>query len=186
MPGQLEIDELWSLKVTPSDLYNIERSWSDRPAKGGGHLYIQVPTSLVDPLLRFLRKTYPPNGVPLILEVNNRAQPDLPVEPLEFWAKSEGRMRIARQNRHRHSRLRAWTPEMGFPSLEAYQDTTDATNLLNSIGGLHIYLARAADGTVWAGYTTGRPSKEEAQLPFANILWGESRGGYWRYEKSTK
>ena len=186
MHGQLEIDELWSLKITPSDLYNIERTPSDGPATGGGQTYIQVPNRLVDPLLTFLREEYPPNGVPLRLEVYNRARPDLPVEQLEFWAKSQGRMRIARQNRHRHSRLRAWTPEAGFPSLEAYQDTDDAADLLNSIGGLHIYLARAADGTVWADYTKGRPSKDDAQLPFAHILWGEGRGGYWRYEKSTE
>lgn len=186
MDSQLEIDELFSLKITPSDLYNIERTRSDKPANGDGDLYIQVPVSLVNPLLLFLGKTYPPNGVPLILEVNNRAQPDLPGESLDFRSKSLGRMRIARQNRHRHSRLTAWTPQMGFPSLEAYQDTGDARSLLDSIGGLHIYLARAADGTVWAGYTIGRPSKREAQLPFANILWGDSKGGHWRYEKPTK
>src|SRR5687768_4470583 len=117
MDGQLEIDELWSLMIAPSDLYNIERSLSDGPAGGGGDTYIQVPVSLVKPLLTFLREEYPPNGVPLKFEVNNRARPDLPAEPLEFWAKSAGRMRIARQNRHRHPRLRAWTPGMGFPSL---------------------------------------------------------------------
>jgi hypothetical protein len=186
MHNHLEIDELWSLKINPSDLYNIERYLWDKPATGGGHLYIQVSSGLVNPLLTFLREEYPPNGTPLILEVSNRAQPSLPVEPLEFWAKSEGRMRIARQNRHRHSRLRAWTPEMGFPSLRETQDTADAVNLLSAIGGLHVYLARAADGTVWAGYTTGFPSEAEEKLPFANILWGNSRGGYWRYEKSTK
>ena len=186
MIGQLEIDELWSLAISPSDFYNIERIRSDKPASGGGHTYIQVPVGLVNPVLTFLRESYPPKGVPLILNVNNRAQPDLPGEPLEFWAKSAGRMRIARQNRHLHHRLRAWSPELGFPALAANQDTDDARNLLDSIGGLHIYLARAADGTVWAGYTVGRPTKEEAKLPFANIMWGDTKGGYWRYEEPKK
>ncbi|PYT00667.1 MAG: hypothetical protein DMF63_06415 [Acidobacteria bacterium] len=186
MNGDLKIDELWSLKLKPSDLYNIERWPSDKPATGGGHTYIQVPKRLVADVLAFLREAYPDKGVPVILEVNNRARPDLEAERLEFWEKSSGRMRIARQNRHGQARLRAWSPEMGFPSLEQYQDTGDAATLLDSIGGLHIYLARAADGTVWAGYTVGNPSEADSQLPFADILWGDSPGGYWRYEAPTK
>jgi hypothetical protein len=186
MVDELKIDELWCLKITASDLYNIERIRSDNPVTGGGHTYIQVPRKLVDPLLTFLRATYPPKGIRLTLNVNNRAQPDLPGEPLEFWRKSEGRMRIARQNRHRQSRLRAWSPREGFPSLGVNEGTADAAKLLESIGGLHIYLARAADGAVWAGYTTGRPSKKDQALPFANIMWGDSPGGYWRYKESTR
>jgi hypothetical protein len=182
MNDQLEIEELWSLKITPSDLYNIERWPSDKPKTGGGQIYIQVPKSLVDSLLTFLEADYP-DGEPIVLEIHNRAQPDLPTERLEFWAKSMGRMRIARQNRHGQNRLQAWSPDRGFPRLEQYQGTDVAEKLLDSIGGCHIYLARASNGTIWAGFTTGSPSKDEAKLPFADILWGESKGGHWQYEE---
>ena len=71
---------------------------------------------------------------------------------------------------------------MGFPVLEAGQDTSDAQELLQRLGGVHIYLARGVDGTVWAGYTKGKPTAEEKALPFVDILWGDTPGGYWRYK----
>ena len=42
-----KIKELWSLKLNPSDLYNIERVRTDRPKKGGGHTYIQNSESMI-------------------------------------------------------------------------------------------------------------------------------------------
>ena len=48
------IEELWALKVNPSDLYNIERVPEDKPKTGGGHTYIQVPKGQVPHLLKFL------------------------------------------------------------------------------------------------------------------------------------
>lgn len=128
----------------------------------------------------------PPNGVPIRLEVGNQGRPDAPKQSLEFWSKSSGkkgmppdRMRIAQQNRHRHTRLSAWLPSAGFPSLQPGQKTPEANELLTEIGGLHIYLARDADGNVWAGYTKGAPNPKQQQQSFANVLWGSSPGGYW-------
>lgn len=89
-------------------------------------------------------------------------------------------MRIAQQNRHRHSRLSAWSPAAGFPSLQPGQGTADANKLLTALGEVHIYLARDAHGNVWAGYTKGAPTAKQQQQPFANILWGSSPGGYWK------
>jgi hypothetical protein len=176
---------LWSLRINGSNLYNIERSLHDNPATGGGHTYIQVPRANVDDLLTFLGETQmPPNGVAIMLDVGNQAAPNMPKQQLEFRSKSAGRMRIARQNRHRHSRLSAWLPAAGFPNLDAGQTTQDASQLLEELGGLHIYLARDEDGIVWAGYTKGVPTAKQQQQPFAHILWGDSPGGYWKHEAS--
>ncbi len=177
------INELWSLKINPSDLYNIERSLNDNPETGGGHTYIQVPRGNVENLLSFLHQDYPRNGSSITLEVGVQQNPEMPLEKIEFWSKSAGRMRIAQQNRHRHNRHSAWSPERGFPSLEPGQDTRDASRILQDIGGLHIYIARCSEGSLWAGFTKGIPSKNENSLPFVDILWGNTTGGYWIYEE---
>jgi len=182
---EVEIHELWSLRLNPSDLYNIERTLDDNPRTGGGHTYIQVPKGQVESLLRFLHKEYPPNGVPISLSVGNQGKPGTATEQIQFWAKSANRMRISQQNRHRHSRLSAWSPESGFPVLQPNETTDDARALLKSLGGLHLYVARGEDQSVWAGFTTGTPSAEQSEEPFANILWGTSRGGYWIYEEDS-
>ncbi len=184
MQGDVIIKELWSLKLNPSDLYNIERTINDNPDGGGGHTYIQVPKGQVVNLLSFLKKKYPQNGVAISLSVGNQANPGAAPEQVEFWAKSLGRMRIAQQNRHRHSRLTAWSPSNNFPVLQPNQTTSDAKVLLVGLGGLHIYIARGDNDAVWAGYTTGTPSAEDSKLPFASILWGATRGGYWIYEEN--
>lgn len=183
MHSDVKIDELWSLRLNPSDLYNIERTLNDNPDTGGGHTYIQVPRRQVDNLLMFLHERYPQNGIAIRLEVGDSRSPDTGRERLEFWSKSAGRMRIAQQNRYRHSRLTAWSPQRKFPSLRPGETTEDAKRLLNGEGGLHIYLARGVDGFVWAGFTTGAPSLKELKLPFVGILWGNSPGGYWKYGK---
>jgi hypothetical protein len=184
MNADVKIHELWSLRLNPSDLYNIERELNDNPETGGGHTYIQIPKGQVNNLLNFLHEEYPPNGVDISLNVGDRIKPEAPSEKIQFWSKSANRMRISQQNRHRHSRLTAWSPARGFPVLKPHQTTDDAKKVLNSIGGLHIYLARGTDDFVWAGFTVGTPSARESKLPFANILWGiKNPGGYWIYSE---
>jgi len=182
----MEIQEIWSCRLNPSDLYNIERSLNDNPDSGGGHTYIQVSTGLVEPLLKFLDATYPSNGTPIILNVGNQRNPNSSSETLEFYSKSSQRMRISKQNRHRHSRLSAWLPQVGFPSLKPNETTQDARALLSRLGGVHIYLARGPDNSVWAGYTKGTPTARESCLPFADIMWGNKAGGYWCYDNKDE
>ncbi len=182
MHSDIEIHELWSLRLNPSDLYNIERTRDDNPVGGGGDTYIQVPKNQVNNLLSFLHDKYPPNGVSITLSVGNQAKPGSVTENIEFKSKSASRMRISNQNRHRQPRLSAWSPGNGFPVLKPSQNTDDARDLLKNIGGLHIFIARGVEGTIWAGYTTGTPSANEKELPFTNILWGNSPGGYWIYK----
>jgi hypothetical protein len=182
MEQTTRINEIWTLRINPSDLFNIERPKEVNPESGGGHTYIQIPKGRVADTLDFLRASYPPNGVPILLSVGSQSSPSQPPEVVEFYNKSSERMRIAKQNRHRFGRLSAWSPSSGFPSLAPNQTTEDATALLRSLGGLHIYLARTEEGQVWAGFTTGAPSRSQENQPFANILWGASPGGHWKYE----
>ena len=179
------IDELWALKITPSNLYNIERVPQDKPKKGGGHTYIQISMTQVDDLLKFLRKPYPEGKQPIIIHVGNQQTPNAEPEELEFWSKSADRMRIARQNRCSQNRLSAWSPQYGFPKLKAFEGTNIARGLLKDIGQLHIYLVRTSDGKIWAGYTKGKPSEEDLQQPFADLLWGQSKGGYWSFKEEV-
>lgn len=181
-----EIVEIWSLRLNPSDLYNIERHKDDNPQGGGGHTYIQVPKKQVENLLLFLGKEYPENGDYISASVKDPRYPENLPEEIQFWSKSGGRMRIAQQNRHRHNRLSSWNTDRGFPSLQAGQNTNDANLLLSKIGFLHIYIARDSNGTLWAGFTTGAPSKIESKQPFVSILWGEGPGGYWKMDKEAE
>jgi hypothetical protein len=184
MDNEIEICQLWSLRLNPSDLYNIERVRDDNPDNGGGHTYIQIPKGQVKNLLSFLSEEYPTNGSQVTVTVGDQKAPSNTPQIIEFWAKSAGRMRISQQNRHRHSRLAAWSPQSGFPKLEAYRGSADAKILIQELGGLHIYLARDSNAKIWGGYTTGPIPQASAHLPFANILWGlSSPGGHWKLEE---
>jgi hypothetical protein len=185
MLSQLNPVEVWSLRLNPSDLYNIERVKGDNPATGGGDTYIQIPARMVQSTLEFLgNPPLPPLGQPIPLLVRNASQAQAPAGQIEFWIKSDDqggnpRMRIARQNRHRHNRFGGWSPAVHFPALPAWRKTADARALLNGIGGLRIFLARDAQGETWGGFTTGAPSPADANLPYAPIAWAPSDGGYW-------
>lgn len=182
---RIEIAELWSMRISAATLYNIERTTDDNPQGGGGAVYIQVAKGLVAGLLQFLRSDYPENGEIIEVQVGNFLRPTQPQETLTFSSKSQGRMRIANQNRHRATRLSAWSPDEGFPTLEAGQNTEDAHVVLEEMEGLRIFLVRGEDGNVWAGYTIGEANEAEAKQPFASINWGRSTsGGYWRYEEN--
>ena len=93
MLAQLNPVEIWTKKLNPFELYNIERRHNDNPYGGGGELYIQVPGTRVPSLLQFLNAQMPPLGAYITLQVLNPSQPALPPQPLQFWAKSAGRMR---------------------------------------------------------------------------------------------
>lgn len=176
------IKELWSLKLNPSDFRNIERVDGDNPIGGNGQLYIQIPKSLVDGLLAFLDEAYPDNGVVHRLEVYDIFDHSSEPEILEFMSKSAGRMRTSKQNRHRNTRLKAWDTSNNFPVLKPWATIEDAKKTLDACGQIHIFLARLENGKVFAGFTIGEPSKDDANQPFASLLWGDEKGGYWRAE----
>jgi len=183
--AKVAIDELWAMNISAATLYNIERAVDDNPHGGGGATYIQVGKSLVDDLLIFLKENYPGNGQTIEIMVGDMRRPNIAPQPVVFSSKSQGRMRISNQNRHRASRHPAWSPTVGFPSLSAGQKTPDAKLVLDKINGLHIFIAKAKDGSFWAGFTSGMPDKKTALLPTSKILYGKSKGGYWKYEAKT-
>lgn len=180
IPG-VDVDELWSYRPNASDLYNIERTVN--PERGGGARYIQIRKSQLGNLLQFLRLPRVPDSK-VSLNVRSIRAPDK-VDVIEFDAKSQERMRIANQNRHWRTRAYGWSPAAGFPTLAPTETTDDAARLIRSLGGFHIYLARDVDSTVWADYTTGSvPPPKMADLPFVDILFGASDGGYWQYKEA--
>ena len=132
----------------------------------------------------FLNEEYPPNGVTIPLQVQNAhsdASPPIP-ETVVFSSKSSGRMRIVQQNRNTQSRLLAWTPSFGFPTLAPFEGTPIAKKKLAEIGNVRIFLVREFSGIVWAGFTMGSPNEKQKNLPFAGVLWGDRAGGYWSGE----
>jgi hypothetical protein len=158
----------------------MERRANDNPVGGGGQLYIQVTENQAPDLLKFLNAQMPPLGASVPLQVRNPAQPHVASQTLDFWAKSQDRMRTGPLNRFRASSIRpgGWSPQAGFPTLQPGQGTAQAKQQLNGIGGVRIFLARDANGDVWAGFTQGPATAAQAALPYANIAWA-GKGGYW-------
>lgn len=183
MFGDIDVFELWSMRINPSDLYNIERSHN--PQGGGGQRYIQIGARSVAPTLGFLRVRA--KDLPYQLPVRCIGQPDA-VDQIEFHVKSEdqggaSRMRIANQNRYSRHRCRAWSPSNGFPSLQPDQTTKDAQALFARIGGVHVFLVRDGEDGVWAGYTTGNQTPDSMRgFDFAPMLF-EGLGGHWRFRE---
>lgn len=174
--------EVWSKKLNPSELYNMERRAHDHPANGGGQLYIQINQTQFPGLLKFLGLSSPPGlGSTIPISVRNPRAPTALAQTLEFWVKSQNRMRTGPMNRYRGSNTRpnGWSPAAGFPTLPAGQDTNAARTLLNGLGGVRIFLARDPTGAVWAGFTAGSPTTIEASLPYAHLAWAPGTGGYW-------
>ena len=174
----IEINELWSMKLTPNDLYSIERGLANKPDGGDGQSYIQIAKKNVPNLLTFVGKNY--SNLPINLEVHNFFTLSGGVERINLSSKSGGRMRFANQNRHRAPRLTAWSNTHGFPVLGKNDDTDIAEETLNQIGGVRLFLARSVNGGVYAGFTQGEADEQESEQPFAEQLWGSAaKGGYW-------
>ena len=174
----IEINELWSMKLTPSDLYNIERGEGEGPVGGGGQGFIQIAKKNVLNLLKFVGKNY--SDLPINLEVHNFFTLSGGVERINLSSKSGGRMRFNNQNRHRTPRLTAWSNTHGFPVIGKNDATDIAKETLNQIGGVRLFLARSVNGEVYAGFTQGEADEQESEQPFAEQLWGSAaKGGYW-------
>lgn len=173
----------WSQKITGSTLYNIERPLGDSPSSGGGQLYIQISGESVKDILEFLGEPYPQQGAPIRVAARAVGSPEQ-VQEIEIAEKSAGRLRIANQNRYRATRHPGWSPSLGFPSLSPVNCSTEAGNqLIDSLGGLHIFLARDEHGEIWAGYQTGSVTDPSLDPELRKILSGSHRGGVWFYKE---
>ena len=179
MDSVVDLASVWSQKLTGSSLYNIERRLGDGPTTGGGQLYIQIPRLSVGDLLEFLGTAAPRNGSPIRLPVKAIGASGQSAD-IEIHSKSAGRLRIANQNRFRALRHPAWSPEIGFPRLDEPNVTTEAANdLIESMGGVHIFLAFDEAGVLWGGFTVGTIIHPDPDL--ARILSGRHPGGVWRF-----
>jgi hypothetical protein len=174
-----DVSEVWSKSVNASEFFNVERKASAGPDSGGGQLYFQVPVKRVEDTLQFLRTTY--DQLPTTLSIRNIGSEV--EQSLTFFNKSAGRMRTGPQNRQRGQRIDAWTPQYGFPRLsDNVEAREEAEELIEAIGGLHIFLARTVEDVIWAGFTTGsHPPKGWPDFEFNNLLFGiDEPGGYWK------
>ena len=175
----LNVVEIWSKSINASELFNVERKAAAGPDSGGGQLYFQIPVSRVADTLAFLKTTY--ELLPITISV--RCIGNEESQELIFHKKSAGRMRTGPQNRQRAQRLDAWMPHLGFPRLSDNVSSRDeAEELLETFGGLHIFLARTQNLETWAGFTTGNvPPTGWPVLAFNHLLFGiDQPGGYWK------
>lgn len=176
-----EIERIWWLSVQPGEFYNIERH--PQIKGGGGAMYIEVPSRLVDLTLDFLGHS----GVDLntqggiTIEAAVIWDPGV-TAPIEFLAKSPKsgrRLRIARQNRQQRSSQRhpAWTPKYKFPSAPDDVSSTAEARKNFPEGGLRIFLAKTSEDYFYAGYTAGRrPTRIRLGDPNYD-LYSSQRGG---------
>lgn len=175
----LNVEEIWSKSINASELFNVERKAAAGPDGGGGQLYFQIPVSRVADTLAFLETTY--KNLPITILVRSIGSEES--EELTFFNKSVGRMRTGPQNRQRAQRLDAWMPHQGFPRLSDNVSSKDeAADLLEALGGLHIFLVRTQNLETWAGFTIGNvPPAGWPDLEFNHILFGiDQPGGYWK------
>lgn len=158
MQEAIDIDRIWWRNVRIGEFYNIERHHQIKG--GGGSLYIEIPTKMVEETLKFLNiDNY--DFLPITIEVADIKNPTQTAN-LTFNKKSGGRMRIVRQNRQQpHSeRHPAWTKKNGFPQApDTVSSSLEAMEFFPH-GGLRIYIALSKNGKYYAGFTKGvRPPR---------------------------
>ncbi|QBR91843.1 hypothetical protein [Nocardioides euryhalodurans] len=171
MAQKLNIDRIWWRNVQPGEFYNIERY--PQIQGGGGSLYIEIPSSMVEATLDFLDATGANvDALPVItIEAGVVGHPGL-TGPIEFQRKKGSRMRIARQNRQQTSSARhpAWMAARGFPSAPDDVANKEAALPYFPEGGLRIYIAKTVEGDYYAGFTKGpRPDNMKHNHPMWDL-----------------
>lgn len=175
MAKKLRIDRIWWRNVQPGEFYNIERHHQIKG--GGGSLYIEIPSSMVDATLDFLNVTGANvDELPVItIEAGVIGEPGLS-GPIEFHRKAGSRMRIARQNRQQPNSQRhpAWTAARGFPTAPDGVGNKEEALPYFPEGGLRIYIAKTVENEYYAGFTKGpRPADMKRNDP----MWDLYRQG---------
>lgn len=156
MAPKLDIERIWWRNVQPGEFYNIERY--PKIQGGGGSLYIEIPSSIVEKTLDFLDASGTNvESLPVITIRAGVIGQAGAYGNIEFHRKSGGRMRIARQNRQQKNSQRhpAWSEERGFPvAPDGIKSTQDALPYFPQ-GGLRIFVAKTRTGDYFAGHTKG-------------------------------
>lgn len=178
MRRDITVDQVWWRNVQKGEFYNIERE--HKIDGGGGSLYIEIPSSLVEETLEFLERPRSDlqDGEPIIIDAFVFADPQKSA-PIEFRTKKGNRMRIARQNRRQPGSLRhpAWTSEYGFPQApdNLRANKADFVQYFPE-GGLRIFIVKSIEGDYFAGFTKGpRPSGLPIDDPNSELYPSSSR-----------
>lgn len=178
MEKRIKIDKVWWRNVQLGEFYNIERD--PKLVSGGGSLYIEIPSSLVEDTLLFLGvpESWLGSNTPIKIHA---ASLNSPTEAgvIEFQSKNGGRMRIARQNRKQRNSIRhpAWTEEHGFPKApDGLPNEREAYRSYFPDGGLRIYIIKSVEGEYFAGFTKGhRPEGLDKSDPNWDLYPESSR-----------
>jgi hypothetical protein len=165
----MDLDQIWWRRITANDFFNIEK---ELPPGPHGQLHIDVP--FVSALFTFL-------GLPPLLAKSSWV--DQPVFAAVASSPTVGStiifrprkpndrydIRLQNINAADSERHPAWTPAFGWPS-PSPAPTSTATARPHVAGGLTIYLARAVDGSVLAGFTVGARLPAGAPTVFASLF----------------
>lgn len=200
--SEQNIIAIWSIPITKSGFYNIERPKHVKPEKGNGDLYIQINGGSIPGLCSLIGIDESKLSLPYNLLIRDRLN-SKSIEKIEINTKSEDRLRFANQNKHSKSSLRPtpWTQARGFPYATPTQDDPNLSQSdknsafravsdteYNKVGGIRIALIKSEDSitgeqSIWADFFTGEADELQQALPFHSILWGtECNGGYWDKE----
>ncbi|OHQ62339.1 hypothetical protein HMPREF2657_08950 [Corynebacterium sp. HMSC072B08] len=190
MKNQIDIDQVWWRNVQMGEFYNIERE--PKIEGGGGSLYIEIPSSMVNVTLEFLGANAASlqDGTPLQITAKVYEDPTIS-GVIEFHTKKGNRMRIARQNRKQKNSLRhpAWMHSRGFPKApDGLPNLREAYAPYYPEGGLRIYILKSTSGEFFAGFTTGpRPPGMEPDDPNSVLYPDNSRmpGGVFSLPKES-
>lgn len=165
----MDLELIWWRRVTANDFFNIEKELLPGPH---GQLHIDVP--FVSALFTFL-------GLPPLLPKSSwidqpvvaavASRPALRSTITFRPRKPNDRYDIRLQNINAADSERhpAWTPAFGWPS-PSVAPTSTLTARPHVAGGLTIYLARTADGSIFAGFTTGASLPAGAPSTFAPLF----------------
>lgn len=200
--SEQNIIAVWSISITESGFYNIERPNHVKPQNGKGELYIQINTGSIPGLSSLIGIDESELSLPYTLLIRDRLN-SKSIEGIEIKIKSQDRLRFANQNKHSNKSLRPspWTQARGFPCAAPTQDNPSLSQSaknsafravsdaeFNRVGGIRIALIKSEDSitgeqSIWADFFTGEADELEQALPFHSILWGAAcNGGYWDKE----
>lgn len=188
MTNRIDIDQVWWRNVQKGEFYNIERE--PKIEGGGGSLYIEIPSSMVESTLEFLGANAASlqDGNPIQITAKVLAEPTIS-GVIEFHTKKGNRMRIARQNRKQKNSLRhpAWTHSRGFPKApDGLPNSSEVYAHYYPEGGLRIFILKSTSGEFFAGFTKGpRPQGIEADDPNIVLYPDNSRipGGVYSVQQ---
>lgn len=153
---------IWFRVLQKGEFFNIERG-SGIVAGGGGSLYIEIPVSMTQETLDFFEEDMPRlGGEGFTVSALPIGATDGAVFPITVMPKSNGRLRIANQNRQATPNRRhpAWSHEVGFPQAPDGVRNSDEAFAYLPLGGVRVFVAKTDDDSFLAGFTQGEAPED--------------------------